>query len=44
MHPDVKDPPGRTPLSGIKVLPDDPTAMLPEIGDIKKRYTGLFGN
>jgi iron(III) transport system substrate-binding protein len=43
-HPDVKDPPGRTPLSQIKLLPDDPAAMLPQIADIKKRYTALFGN
>jgi iron(III) transport system substrate-binding protein len=43
-HPDVKDPPGRTPLSQIKLLPDDPAAMLPEIADIKKRYSALFGN
>jgi iron(III) transport system substrate-binding protein len=44
VHPDVKDPPGRTPLSAIKVLPDDPVAMLPQIADIKKRYSALFGN
>jgi iron(III) transport system substrate-binding protein len=43
-HPDVKDPPGRTPLSQIKLLRDDPVAMLPQIADIKKRYTALFGN
>ena len=44
LHPDVKDPPGRTPLSAIKLLGDDPTAMLPQIADIKKRYTTLFGS
>ena len=44
LHPDVKDPPGRTPLTEIKLLPDDPVAMLPQIADIKKRYTALFGN
>jgi iron(III) transport system substrate-binding protein len=43
-HPDVKDPPGRTPLTQIKLLGDDPVAMLPQIADIKKRYTALFGN
>ena len=43
-HPDVKEPPGRTALSQIKLLPDDPAAMLPQIADIKKRYTALFGN
>ena len=44
MHPDVKDPPGRTPLAEIKLLPDDANGMLPQIADIKKRYTALFGN
>jgi iron(III) transport system substrate-binding protein len=43
-HPDVKEPTGRTPLAQIKLLPDDPVAMLPQIADIKKRYTALFGN
>jgi len=44
VHPDVKEPPGRTPLNTIKILTDDPVAMLPQITDIKKRYTALFGN
>jgi iron(III) transport system substrate-binding protein len=44
VHPDVKEPAGRTPLSQIKMLPDDPVGMLPQIADIKKRYTALFGN
>jgi len=44
VHPDVSDPPGRTPLSAIKVLKDDPAAMLPQIPEIKKHYTALFGN
>ncbi len=44
VHPDVKEPAGRTPISQIKMLPDDPVAMLPQIADIKKRYTALFGN
>ncbi|MEP6609235.1 MAG: extracellular solute-binding protein [Burkholderiaceae bacterium] len=44
VHPDVKEPAGRTPLNQIKVLPDDPVAMLPQIAEIKKRYTALFGN
>ena len=44
LHPDVKDPPGRAPLTAIKVLADDPTGMLPQIADIKKRYTALFGS
>ena len=44
VHPDVKDPPGRTPLSAIKTLPDDPAAMLPLVAEIKRRYVSLFGN
>ncbi len=44
VHPDVKEPVGRTPLAQIKVLPDDPVAMLPKVEEIKKRYTALFGN
>ncbi|HEX8012462.1 MAG TPA: extracellular solute-binding protein [Casimicrobiaceae bacterium] len=44
VHPDVKDPPGRTPLSSIKLLPDDPAGMLPQVTEIKRRYTTLFGN
>jgi iron(III) transport system substrate-binding protein len=43
-HPDVKEPPERTPLAQIKLLPDDPAGMLPQINEIKKRYTALFGN
>jgi iron(III) transport system substrate-binding protein len=43
-HPDVKEPADRTPVAQIKLLPDDPAGMLPEIAEIKKRYTALFGN
>ena len=44
-HPDVKEPP-RTArrCQQIKLLSDDPAAMLPQIGEIKKRYTAFFGN
>jgi iron(III) transport system substrate-binding protein len=44
VHPDVKEPAGRTPLSQIKMLPDDPVGMLPQVAEIKKRYTAIFGN
>ncbi|HEY4999736.1 MAG TPA: extracellular solute-binding protein [Usitatibacter sp.] len=44
VHPGVKEPAGRTPLSQIKTLPDDPAAMLPQVAEIKKRYTAIFGN
>jgi len=40
----VTEPADRTPLKDIKLLPDDPTALLPQIADIKKRYTAIFGN
>jgi iron(III) transport system substrate-binding protein len=44
LHPDVKEPANRTPLSEIKTLPDDPAGMLPQIAEIKKKYTAIFGN
>jgi iron(III) transport system substrate-binding protein len=44
LHPDVKEPPDRTPLAKIKLLPDDPKAMLPQVAEIKKKYTSIFGN
>jgi iron(III) transport system substrate-binding protein len=44
VHPDVKEPANRTPLTQIKLLPDDPQTMLPQITEIKKKYTALFGN
>ena len=44
VHPDVKDPPGRTALTDIKLLPDDPVGMLPQVAEIKRRYTAIFGN
>jgi iron(III) transport system substrate-binding protein len=44
VHPDVKEPAGRTPLKDIKLLPDDPQGMLPQINEIKKKYTALFGS
>jgi len=43
-HPDVKEPAGRVPLAQIKTLPDDPAGMLPQVAEIKKRYTAIFGN
>lgn len=44
LHPDVKEPADRTPLRNIKLLPDDPAGMLPQIAEIKKKYTAMFGN
>ena len=42
-HPDVKEPADRTPLSRIKLLPDDPAGMMPQVADLKKKYTAIFG-
>jgi iron(III) transport system substrate-binding protein len=44
VHPDVREPADRTPLTKIKLLPDDPQGMLPQVNEIKKKYTTLFGN
>jgi iron(III) transport system substrate-binding protein len=44
VHPDTKEPSDRTPLKDIKLLADDPAGMLPQVAEIKKRYTALFGN
>ena len=44
VHPEVNEPANRTPLKQIKLLADDPATMLPQIADIKKKYTALFGN
>jgi iron(III) transport system substrate-binding protein len=44
VHPDVKEPADRTPLSKIKLLADDPAGLMPQVADIKKRYTAIFGN
>jgi len=44
VHPDVKERPGRTPLSQIRILPDDPAGMLPHVAEIKQRYTAIFGH
>ena len=44
VHPEVKEPADRTPLTKIKLLPDDPQGMLPQVNEIKKKYTSLFGN
>ncbi len=42
-HPDVKDKPGRTPLSQIKLLPSDPVAQEAATEEIKKKYAEYFG-
>jgi len=41
---DVKEPADRTPLSKIRLLADDPAGMMPQVAEIKKKYTAIFGN
>ena len=43
VHANIKEPPGRTPLSKIKLMKDDPAAVEAQSEDIKARYTKLFG-
>jgi len=42
MHALVKDRPGRTPLSAIKVWKDDPAAVEAQGEEIKRRYSQIF--
>ena len=42
-HPDVKEHPGRTPISAIKLLPSDPVAQEAATEEIKKKYAQYFG-
>jgi len=41
-HPQAKEKPGRTPLSQIKLMKDDPTAVLKQGAEIKAHYVKLF--
>ena len=42
-HPQVTEKSGRTPLSKIKVMKDDPVAVEAQAEQIKERYTKYFG-
>ncbi|MBI3705977.1 MAG: extracellular solute-binding protein [Rhizobiales bacterium] len=42
LHAQVKDRPGRIPLSSIKVMNTDPAGLLSRMDDIKRRYTEYF--
>jgi iron(III) transport system substrate-binding protein len=42
-HAQVKDKPGRTPLSAIKLLRADPAAVLAQSEELKARYAKTFG-
>ena len=41
-HPNVKEKPGRIPLSQIKAMKDDPVAVEKQADDIKARYAKYF--
>lgn len=42
VHAQVKDKPGRTPLTSIKLMNTDPAGMLSQMEEIKRRYTEYF--
>ncbi len=42
LHAQVKERPGRAPLSQIKLMADDPAAVESQAEEIKKRYTQYF--
>jgi hypothetical protein len=42
LHAQVKDPPGRTPLSAIKLWNDDPSTAEKESEEIKRHYAQIF--
>ena len=42
-HAQVKDKPGRPPLSAIKTMKSDPAAVEAQSEEIKARYTKIFG-
>jgi iron(III) transport system substrate-binding protein len=42
-NPDVKEKPGRTPLSSIKLLKADPLAQERANEEVKKKYAEYFG-
>ncbi|MGB7258331.1 MAG: extracellular solute-binding protein [Pseudolabrys sp.] len=41
-HPQAKEKPGRTPLSKIKLMKDDPAGVLKAAEEIKARYVKIF--
>jgi iron(III) transport system substrate-binding protein len=43
VHALVKEKPGRTPLSAIKLLKADPAVVITQSEEIKARYTRIFG-
>ena len=43
LHDQVKEKPGRTPLSQIKLMKEDPAAVVDQVEEIKARYAKYFG-
>jgi iron(III) transport system substrate-binding protein len=43
LHAEVKEKPGRVPLSAIKILRADPAPVLKQTEEIKARYARIFG-
>lgn len=43
LHGLVREPPGRKPLSEIKLMRDDPVAVADQVDEIKANYTKYFG-
>ena len=43
LHPGVKEPAGRKPLKEIKLMKDDPAAVVDKVDEIKANYTKAFG-
>ena len=43
LHEQVKDKPGRRPLNTIKVMKEDPAAVVDQVDQIKAKYTKDFG-
>ena len=43
VHRLAKDPPDRKPLSEIKLMRDDPVAVVDKVDEIKANYTKYFG-
>lgn len=43
LHPETKEPAGRKPLKEIKLMKDDPAAVVDKVEEIKANYSKAFG-
>ena len=43
LHPDTKEHAGRTPIKDIKLMKDDPAAVVDKVEEIKSNYAKFFG-